>query len=283
MSDIFEELTDESFELERIASTIQDGRRVGMRKEDRDVFIWRYHRWYDRCMSNLPQGLASTFKAEYSGGIFNRIPKIDRFLANPTLKKEYYGGDPDDAWVNPYSAFAQRLLVQRTILLRAEDLRHGRVPPTGDERPRVFVVHGHDEYYLSFCTNVLHRLRLQPVVLRDEPNQGRTIIEKFEDYSDVRFAVVLLTGDDIGGVNQPDENLQLRARQNVIFELGFFVGKLGRRHVCALHQRDVEILSDYQGVVYIRLDDLWRWPLKLARELRAAGLPVLMADVYRSV
>lgn len=283
MSDVFKELTDESFELERLASTIQDGRRIGMRKDDREAFAARYHRWYDRCMSNLPRELASAFKAEYTGGFFNRTPKIDSFLTKPTLKKEYYyGDDPDQTWANPYSAFAQRLLTQRLMLLHAEDLRYGRIPPSGGDRPRVFVVHGHDEYYLDFCTNVLHRLRLRPVVLRNEPSHGRTIIEKFVDYSDVRFAVVLLTGDDMGSArNQPDEDLQLRPRQNVVFEMGFFIGKLGRERVCALHQSGVDILSDYQGVVYIRLDDLWRWPLELARELRETGLPVLIADVYR--
>jgi predicted nucleotide-binding protein len=110
------------------------------------------------------------------------------------------------------------------------------------------------------------------VILHERPDKGRTIIEKFEDYSDVQFAAVLLTPDDMGKARD-DDNLKPRARQNVIFELGFFIGKLGRENVCALHKGDVEILSDYQGVVWKSMEgDGWRF--ELAKELRAAGFDI---------
>ena len=89
------------------------------------------------------------------------------------------------------------------------------------------------------------------------------------------FAVVLLTGDDRGGrAEQQYEVQQPRARQNVIFELGFFIGKLGRNRVCALYERGVEIPSDYQGVLFVPLDDNQSWQVRLAKEMRVAGLPV---------
>jgi predicted nucleotide-binding protein len=95
--------------------------------------------------------------------------------------------------------------------------------------------------------------------------------------SDVGFAVVLLTGDDRGGsATAKDDQLELRARQNVILELGFFLGRLGRSRVCALHRDGVEIPSDYSGVLYVKLDQQGDWRLQLAKELKAAGFPVDM-------
>jgi len=141
----------------------------------------------------------------------------------------------------------------------------------------VFLVHGHNEAILHEVARFLEKLELKLTVLREQPNSGRTIIEKFVDYSDVGFAVVLLTGDDRGGAADcAYENQFLRARQNVILELGFFLGKLGRSRVCALYQEGVEIPSDYKGVLFTVLDESGAWRLTLARELRAAGFNVDM-------
>jgi predicted nucleotide-binding protein len=140
---------------------------------------------------------------------------------------------------------------------------------------RVFLVHGHNEAALQSCARFVERLELPLTVLREEPNQGRTIIEKFLDYADAGFAIVLLTADDRGGpINQTYDEQLPRARQNVIFELGFFVGKLGRERVCALYQEGVEVPSDYQGVVFIPLDTGMACRFGLAKEMKAAGLPV---------
>ena len=140
---------------------------------------------------------------------------------------------------------------------------------------RVFIVHGHDESIIQNCARFLEKLDLTITILREQPNKGRTIIEKFIDYSDVGFAVVLLTGDDRGGaIDTEYEDQQRRARQNVILELGFFLGTLGRERVCVLYQEGVEIPSDYDGVLYIPLDTRQAWKLDLAKEMKAAGLPV---------
>jgi predicted nucleotide-binding protein len=116
----------------------------------------------------------------------------------------------------------------------------------------------------------LEKLGLVPVILHEQPNGGRTVIEKFEAYADVAFAVVLLTPDDRGGLasDQPDKYAP-RARQNVVFELGYFLGKLGRDHVCALYKEGTDIPSDYAGVVFVKLDADGAWHFKLARELKA--------------
>lgn len=148
-------------------------------------------------------------------------------------------------------------------------------PKNNDNGKSVFVAHGHDHGSLEQVARLLERLQQHVVILHEQPSGGRTIIEKFEAHSDVGFAVVVLTADDRGGPADATYDRQLpRARQNVIFELGYFVGKLGRNHVCALYETGVEVPSDYAGVLYIHLDSAGAWRLALAKELRAAGLAI---------
>ncbi|WP_192255047.1 TIR domain-containing protein [Mesorhizobium silamurunense] len=137
---------------------------------------------------------------------------------------------------------------------------------------KVFIVHGHDEAALQGLARFIERLGLEAVILKEQPNQGRTIIEKYEDVAiEVAFAVVLLTPDDVGASKAGSEQNQ-RARQNVIFELGYFAGRLGRGRVCLLRKGDVEIPSDLYGVLYIDLDASDGWKSKLVAELKAAKL-----------
>jgi len=138
----------------------------------------------------------------------------------------------------------------------------------------VFVVHGHDTAAKEAVARFLMKLGLKPIILVEEPNRGRTIIEKLEGSSTVGFAVILLTADDVGAAKANQANLIPRARQNVILELGYFVAKLGRDRVCALYQAGVELPSDYHGVAYVSLDDTNGWQLLLAKEMKASGLDV---------
>ncbi len=110
--------------------------------------------------------------------------------------------------------------------------------------------------------------------MHEQPNTGKTIIEKFEHYSNVSFAIVLLTPDDIGAAKDDQSNKKQRARQNVILELGYFLGKLGRDRVCALYKSDVEIPSDYKGVLFIPMDDKGAWKMLLAKEIKQAKIDV---------
>lgn len=145
---------------------------------------------------------------------------------------------------------------------------------------KVFIVHGRDTGALHAVEALIRKLDLQPVVLFDESNKGRTLIEKFEQEAEpAAFAIVLLTPDDIGGlkVDSGDEQrLQPRARQNVVFELGFFVGKLKRNRVLALVKDHVEHPSDIHGIVYVEMDKNYAWQTRVAKEMREAGLPVNM-------
>jgi predicted nucleotide-binding protein len=139
---------------------------------------------------------------------------------------------------------------------------------------KVFLVHGHDEAAKEATARFLKALDFEPIVLHEQPNGGRTLIEKFEKYSDVAFAVVLLTPDDTASSKKKPTETHDRARQNVVFELGFFIGKLGRANVCPLLKGDVEQPSDYDGVAYVKMDPGDGWKLSLAREIKAAGLAV---------
>ena len=146
------------------------------------------------------------------------------------------------------------------------------ISETGDV-VKVFLVYGHDETLLSQTARFLEKLGLEVILLREQPGQGQTIIEKLEHNSDVKFAVVLLTPDDLGKSVRGTE-LRPRARQNVIFELGYFIGKLGRQNVSILYRESVELPSDYFGIEYIKIDVENAWHFRLAKELRVAGLPV---------
>jgi len=157
-----------------------------------------------------------------------------------------------------------------------EDPADLQAPGHPAESREVFLVHGHDNEAKEMVARFLERVTLQPIILHEQASGGRTIIEKFEKYSKgVAFAVVLLTPDDEGRSWTPDDaELQPRARQNVILELGYFMGRLGRTRVCALYKGGVELPSDYQGVLYVELDPAGGWKVTLANELVQAGLRI---------
>lgn len=137
---------------------------------------------------------------------------------------------------------------------------------------KIFIVHGHDEGALNGLARFLEKLKLEVIILKEQPNQGRTIIEKYEaSAAEVGFAVVLLTPDDVGSAASAEGQSQ-RARQNVIFELGYFAGKLGRGRVCLLRKGNVEIPSDLFGIVYTEMDAAEGWKQALVKELKAAKL-----------
>jgi len=144
---------------------------------------------------------------------------------------------------------------------------------------KVFIVHGHDDGARETVARFLERIGLEAIILHEQANQGRTVIEKVIANSDVGFAVVLLTPDDEGcekgGTPEP------RARQNVLLELGYFIGRLGREKVCALKRGVLEIPSDFAGVVWETMDSGGGWKQALARELEAAGHSIDWNKVMR--
>ena len=147
----------------------------------------------------------------------------------------------------------------------------------------VFIVHGHNEEAKEAVARFISKLGLEPVILHERPNNGKTIIEKLESNSEnISFAVVLLTPDDKIAIDG-DSSVKYRARQNVIYELGFFSAKLSRSRVCVLKKGEVEVLSDYLGVVYVEMDKSGSWKNQLTREIKDAGLPVIAENINKAL
>ncbi|MGJ0505459.1 MAG: TIR domain-containing protein [Methylocystis sp.] len=144
---------------------------------------------------------------------------------------------------------------------------------------KVFIVHGHDEGPREAVARFLESIGLKPIILHEQANRGRTVIEKVVAHGEVAFAVVLLTPDDFGGAN--GKQSRPRPRQNVLLELGYFIARLGRENVCALKKGDMELPSDFGGVVYETFDSGGGWKQTLARELQAVGYEIDWNDVMR--
>lgn len=170
---------------------------------------------------------------------------------------------------------------------KADSYGELRAPITRSVAPtlsnRVFVVHGHDSALKTDVERFLHELGLEPVVLHRKPNEGATIIEKFEKHSDVGYAFVLLTPDEIAYTASQDANpddereKERRARPNVIFEFGYFVASLGRPRVCALVKGKTTLPSDLSGIIYKHVEDnLDSVAYSIIQELKAAGYAIRM-------
>jgi predicted nucleotide-binding protein len=143
----------------------------------------------------------------------------------------------------------------------------------------VFIVHGHDDAVRETVARFIEKLGIDPIILFERPNGGKTIIEKFEKEADVGFAIALLTSDDTA-ICKRDQKKETRARQNVVFELGYFAAKLGRERVAVLKQAGVAEPSDLHGIVYTELDGKGAWKVELAKELRAAGFEIDMNKAF---
>lgn len=147
-----------------------------------------------------------------------------------------------------------------------------------DKKQKVFIVHGHNQELKLNVARVIEKLKLTPVILHEQSNEGLTVIEKFEKHSDVSFAVVLLTFDDFGSQKTSNEKNK-RARQNVVLELGYFLAKLGRKAVMPLYEEGVELPNDISGVLYTIIDDSENWKFRLVKELKDSGFNVDANDI----
>ncbi|HYN15486.1 MAG TPA: nucleotide-binding protein [Terriglobales bacterium] len=212
--------------------------------------------------------------------LFTSTEYADEF--SKFMGRVFYAGEPvPERWrkeQNQIAEYVRRLeSIEKRLPLLKEDVSVPQITPSPDpETSRtVFVVHGHNDAVKQTVARFLEKLDLKPIILHEQANMGRTVIEKFEAHSSVGYAVVLLTPDDVGGlISAPPDKLKPRARQNVILELGYFIGKLGRGRVCALYMGDVELPSDIHGVLFVPYDASDSWQMKLARELKAAGIDV---------
>jgi predicted nucleotide-binding protein len=225
--------------------------------------------------ASVKEGLARTFDGDLAS--LRRYQMAGDFRTGPMIV-----GRPNPPHVVQEAVARSRLesiaLLDQAIESLKEQLQElgdieARPPDSPGPKPgssnKVFVVHGHDDGARETVARFLERIGFEPIILHEQANRGGTVIEKIEFHGDVSFAVVLLTPDDEGcKIGEPVER---RARQNVLLELGYFLGRLGRPNVCALKRGDLEIPSDFAGVVWEAMDDSGGWRLRLAKELQAAG------------
>ena len=173
--------------------------------------------------------------------------------------------------INEIESIDERLsLFQERLGVVAMPVQHPS--PRSD---KIFIVHGHDEALKHKVARLVKRLDLEEIILDEQPNAGMTVIEKFEQHAQgARYAIVLLTHDDIGYPKNSPEEKQPRARQNAVAELGYFLHALGRKNIAILCSEQIEIPSDFRGVLYIPVKEDGSWELHLAKEMKAAGLNI---------
>lgn len=164
------------------------------------------------------------------------------------------------------------ILLEKLITYKALNHNKGqrRASKIMLENRRVFIVHGHDSGAKQEVARFIERIGLEAIILHEQASNGKTIIEKFEKNADVGYAIVLYTPCDQGRANE-EEILKNRARQNVVFEHGYLIGKLGRERVCALVKGTIETPGDITGVVYIQMDNNGAWRSELIKEMKSVG------------
>ena len=169
-------------------------------------------------------------------------------------------------------------LITQGMLESSEAVNHNAInppnltPTSSDDfnNSQIFIVHGHDDFAKNDVRQYVSDIGKEPIILHMQPSAGMTIIEKIDRYSNVGFAVVLYTECDIGA-KRDSLVFSRRARQNVVFEHGYLIGKIGRARVVALVKGEVETPNDISGVVYIEMTDDNSWKDQLSNELRNCG------------
>lgn len=229
--------------------------------KEKNVFLSKYQKW-------------NQFNLELLKRSFNK-PSNEYFIEYEKTTRTSVWSD----WVIEYKETIQNQITTIESIIERLPL----IPEYNKEviaiehrvaSDKIFIVHGHNNEIKQTVARTVEQLKLKPIILHEQSEQGRTIIEKFEkNSSDVNFAIILLTNDD-EGKSKKETTFKNRARQNVVFEMGYFIGKLGRQRVFLLLENGVDKPGDLDGIVYVPIDNSEGWKLKLVRELKEAGYNV---------
>jgi len=207
--------------------------------------------------------------------------RYDRII--PNFSENLYSYYEDSHFYDPQLSLSAlqhniKVIMQKMIIFNAEKNEMDKREPKEKIQMvgnKVFIVHGHDEVAKTEMARVIEKAGLTAIILHEQADSGLTIIEKIEKYSDVAFAVVLYTECDKGRAKEDEViDKKYRARQNVVFEHGYLIGKLGRENVAAFVKGEVETPGDISGVVYTSMDTAGAWKNALAKNMRQAGLKI---------
>jgi predicted nucleotide-binding protein len=251
----------------RLRERIAQGKAVQNKPRNNNNDLTRYivetQKWRDYNLTLLKTCFADrSFRAEYETSTYGSYVAFGAhaFMEIPQIEGS----------VGQQIAMLESILDRLELLDAASD---ALATSTAFDLSKVFVVHGHDGTPKAEVARFIEKLGFEAIILHERPNKGRALITKFrEEAAGVGFAVVLMTPDDLGKAEKSID-LNPRARQNVVFELGFFIGKIGPERVAALVKGNIELPSDFDGVVYISLDKQ-DWKTKLGTELKTAGYEI---------
>ena len=249
--------------------------RVVYNEQEEEGFVNDYRRWNDRNKS--------IYRSSFSN------PESIYYHEYESLDGHIWGSDS----VTEYKEKIRRFINHMQSDIERCDLMSCSVEESPDgiveekqwkQSGDVFIVHGHNNEIKQAVARVVEKLGLTPVILHEQPNGGKTIIDKFETNAGrIGFAIIILSADDLGasvrdlvGLSNEEARsiMEKRARQNVVFEMGFFAGRIGRSHLLFLLQDGVTKPGDLDGIVYTKYDDGGAWKFELVKELRNSGYPV---------
>lgn len=207
------------------------------------------------------------YAGNYNQAGYSFMGELGKVQGNPIMSKKN---------TIQYKLDNLKSLSAKSDLLKSEVKKFVSTINPKFSKEEVFIVHGHDELALTKTARFIEKLGLKSIILHEQSTSGKTIIEKIEEYSNVGFGIVLYTPCDVGAVKSKKEKLNNRARQNVIFEHGYLIGKIGRKNVCALVKGEIELPNDISGVVYVKMDEDDAWNLRVAKELKSSGYVIDM-------
>lgn len=243
-----------------------------------NAFLTEFSKWQDYTAEIFKQAFDIPNNEYYSG--FVRKGQTILITGNEDWMKEYR----DE--INDKISYIETFIQKIPLLPSAVEYEvPARKSPEKVDKKKVFIVHGHNDALKTKVARVVEKMGLRAIILHEQEDYGKTVIEKFEENAeDIGFAIILLTADDLAvshaDLEKEDKEKDYkatyrnRARQNVIFEMGFFVGKLDRAHVFELQEDGLEEPSDLKGIIYTPVDKEDMWRFKLAKRLKAVGYEV---------
>lgn len=254
---------------EKVEKQLEKGRNIRDLPLNNELDLQNKRKEKEKWVDFTAMLLENIFENEYYANEFKQSYGSMRMAMNIHVQVENFMNEMDAKITNLESLKDMIEIIEvSTAISTPQDTEDNK------SSKNIFIVHGHDELIKTEVARFVEKMELVPIILHERPHQGMTLIEKLEHYSDVGFAIILITPDDEGYQKGQQNEAKPRARQNVIAELGFFVGKLKRKKVCVLYMEGVELPTDFDGVGYYPYDNQGAWKILVGKELRESGLPV---------